>query len=392
MNLLRFQRSAFALVLSAATIAGVVSVHPGSARAAEADQPFKVGLMVPLSGPGAGGAAEGAQQGLALALAEINAAGIAARRFETIVVDDASDPRTAVDVCNRLILQEKVSAIISQGPTPTRMACNQAALRAGIPHIAAVSGPGGICIPNMVMVGPETSQTLLTLIQQVVKDGHKKLFYIGSDYSALREALTQARQTAEQLGGSIVDSTFVPFGSTDFAAELGKISAARPDVVIMMLVGADAVTFARQFGEDARMAGIQRADFLMTEKALRSLGSAARDTYVAANYYAAIDGEANKVFKSSMSKMFGAKAIPDTWAMMTYNAMYLLAGTVKTPASGPKEVLSALPGAAVDGPQGRIQVVGNYVSTPVYVARTTADGDLKVIAHYDNVAPAGCRK
>ncbi len=390
MNLLRFRRSALALVISATALAGAASAYSRSSLAAPADQPFKVGLMIPLSGAGAGGAGEGAQQGLALALAEINAAG-AARRFETIVVDDASDPRTAVDVCNRLILQEKVSAIISQGTTPARMACNQVAMRAGIPHIAAVSGPGGICIPNMVMVGPETSQTLLTLIKQVVKDGHKKLFYIGSDYSALREALPLAKQTAEQLGGSIVDSTFVPFGSTDFAAELGKISAARPDVVIMMLVGADAVTFARQFGDDARMASIQRADFLMTEKALQSLGNAARDTYVAANYYAAIDGKANEIFRSSMSKMFGAKAIPDAWAMMTYNAMYLLAGTVKTAASGPKEVLAALPGAAIDGPQGRIQVVGNYVSTPVYVAKTTADGGLKVIAHYDNVAPSGCR-
>jgi hypothetical protein len=93
-----------------------------------------------------------------------------------------------------------------------------------------------------------------------------------------------------------------------------------------------------------------------------------------------------------MSKMFGDKAIPDAWAMMTYNAMYLLAGTVKTPTSGPKEVLAALPSAGIDGPQGRIQVVGNYVSTPVYVAKTTVSGELKVIAHYDSVAPSGCRK
>lgn len=387
MDLRRFGSGIFAL--AAATC--FASAPSGSAHAQDA-QPFKVGLLIPLSGPGAGGAAEGAQQGLALALAEINAGRLSGRPFETVVVDDASDPRTAVDACNRLILQEKVSAIITQGSTPVRMACNQAAMRAGIPHLAAVSGPGGICISNMVMVGPETSQTLLTLVRQVVKDGHKKLFYIGSDYSAIRDALPLAKEAAEKAGGSMIGSAFSPFGTTDFSAELGKIAAERPDVVIMMLVGADAVTFSRQFGADARLASIPRADFLMTEKVLRSLGGASRNIYVAANYYAAVEGEANEAFKGSLSKMFGAKAMPDAWAAMTYNAMYFLAGAVKTAASGPKEVLAALPGMGIDGPQGRIKIVGNYVSTPVYVARTMPDGGIQLIARHSEVAPFDCRK
>lgn len=383
MKLYRKSKEVLASLAGAAVVGMCAS---GAALAADA-KPFKIGLMLPISGPGAGGSAESAQQGVRMALDEINSQKLAGRPFEIVVVDDASDPRTAGDVCNRLILQDKVEAIISQGPTSTRMACNQAAQRAGVPHLAALSGPGGMCLPNLVMVGPESSQTLATLIKQSIRDGNKKLFYIGTDYSVIRNDLSFTQKMAEAEGGSVIGSAFLPLGTTDFATDIAKIAAARPDVVIMMLIGADAVTFARQFGSDDRVASIKRADFLMTEKTLRSLGPAGNNIYSVASYYANIPGDANVTFKASLSKMFADKAIPDTWAAMAYTATYVLAKAVKTPEASSKEVLEGLPNISVNGPQGTVKVTGKYVTTPIFVIKTSGNGDFSLVASYKDVPP-----
>ncbi|MDR3468015.1 MAG: ABC transporter substrate-binding protein [Xanthobacteraceae bacterium] len=351
-------------------------------------QPIKIGFMLPLSGPAAGGSAEGGQQGLRLAVDEINSRHLAARPFEAIIADDASDPRTAAEVCKRLIFQDKVDAIISQGPTANRMACNQAALKAGIPHLAALSGPGGMCIANLFMIGPETSQTLHTLVRQIVKDGNTKLYYMGADSSPIRDALPPAMSAAEAAGGTIIGSSFSPSGTTDFSSELAKIAAARPDAVIMMLMGADAVTFSRQFGGDDRVAAIKRADFLMTEKALHSLGRSGANIYSAASYYSSVPGEAGMEFKASLTRMYGEMAAPDVWAVMAYNAVHALAKAVTSPSSGAKEILEALPNISVDGPEGRIKISGRYISTPVFVGKTDGVGRVQIVATYSDVPPA----
>ena len=387
MSPLRTFRAASLLVTCAVVLGGAWAGLSGRALAADA-QPFKVGFMLPLSGPAAGGSAEGGQQGIKLALEEINAKHLAARPFEIVVVDDASDPRTAADVCKRLVLQDKVDAIISQGPTANRMACNQAAIKAGVPHLAALSGPGGMCFANLFMIGPETSQTLLTLVKQLVKDGNKKLYYIGTDSSPIRDALPLATATAETSGGAMIGSSFTPSGTTDYSSELAKIAAAKPDAVVMMLMGADPVTFARQFGSDDRVAGINRADFLITEKVLKSFGSSGANIYSAASFYGSVPGQASGQFKASLSKMYGDKAAPDAWATMAYNAMQVLAKAVTSPTSGSKEVLDALPNISVAGPEGAIRIAGKYIATPVFVGKTNDSGEIKIIATYPDVPPA----
>jgi len=387
MSLLRIFRAVSLPSICAVVLSGAWSGPVGQAFAVDV-QPIKIGFVLPLSGPAAGGSAEGGQQGLRLAVDEINSRHLAARPFEAIIADDASDPRTAAEVCKRLIFQDKVDAIISQGPTANRMACNQAALKAGIPHLAALSGPGGMCFANLFMVGPETSQTLLTLVKQIVKDGNTKLYYMGADSSPIRDALSPAMATAEAEGGKIIGSSFSPSGTSDFSSDLAKIAAARPDAVIMMLMGADAVTFSRQFGSDDRVAAIKRADFLMTEKVLNSLGRSGANIYSAASYYSSVPGEASAEFKTSMIRMYGDKAAPDVWAVMVYNAVYVLAKAVTSPTSGAKEILEALPNISAEGPEGRIKISGKYISTPVFVGKTDDAGKLQIVATYLDVPPA----
>jgi ABC-type branched-subunit amino acid transport system substrate-binding protein len=118
----------------------------------EANQPYKIGFVLALSGAGSV-FADAARQGMELAVEQINASGSAGRPIAITIVDDATDPRTAAEVCNRLVTQERVNAIIGYESTPARVACNQAALRAGIPYIASSMSGGDLCLPNLFQVG-----------------------------------------------------------------------------------------------------------------------------------------------------------------------------------------------------------------------------------------------
>ncbi len=69
--------------------------------------------------------------------------------------------RPSAQVCARFVLEDKVQAIVGAQPTPSRLACNQAAVKAGLPYIAASGSAGDICLPNMFYVGQVPNQFVL---------------------------------------------------------------------------------------------------------------------------------------------------------------------------------------------------------------------------------------
>jgi len=367
----------FDILKSAVGVAALCAAAFWGAQASAQDA-YKVGVVLPLSGVGSANA-DGANQGITAALDVINAGNLAGRNVEIIVADDASDPRTAGEVCNRLVLQDKVNAIISANPTPGRVACNQVAAKAGIPHLAAATSPGNICFPNMFTVGQVNNQLVVPLIDYLVKNGMKRVLFYGSDYAAPRAGYEIAKAETVKLGGEDLGGIFAPLGQADFSADLGKIAQAKPDVVLSSVQGADNVTFHRQFGEDPRLAGIKRADNFLTTSTAKMLGANGVGIYLATGYFASLDLPDNAAFKEALEKKFPGKANPDIWAVLGYNAMHLLAQSVKATDGSPEAVIKALTTASFDGPNGHVQIKDYYAASPTYIAETTADGSATIL-------------
>ena len=356
------------------------------------DAPYKIGWITSLSGPAAGtsGAANMAVQ-LAVDLA--NASNAAGRKIVLITGDDASDPKTAAQVCARFVLEDKVDAIVGAQPTPSRLACNQAAAKAGLPYIAASGSAGDICLPNMFYVGQVPNQFVLPLADYLVKQGWKRVYLIGADYSAPRAGLALAKTRIEAGGGTVVGTSFTPQSTSDYSAEIGKIAAAKPDVVLENLTGAGIVTFHRQFANDPRVKGIKQADNFLLESMARTLGKDADGVIVAASYYASIDSPGNNAFKAAMRAKFGDKTVPDYWAVHAMNAVGLLVQAVKRSGADPKAVIAALAHAHYDGVAGPLTIVDNYPAEITYIGRAGADGKITVLEHSAEVQPElHCRK
>lgn len=363
------------------------------AAAARADEtPYKIGWVTSLSGPSSGTAGT-ANLAIQVAVDRANAENFAGRKIVLVTADDASDPKTSAQVCARLVIEEKVQAIIGAQPTPSRLACNQAAVKAGLPYIAASGSAGDICLPNMFYVGQVPNQFILPLVDYLLKQGLKRVYLIGADYSAPRAGLAMAKARIEAGGGTVVGMSFTPISTSDYSADIGKIAGAKPDVVLENLTGAGIITFHRQFATDPRVNGIKQADNFLLESMARTLGKDAGGVIVAASYYASLDTPASNDFKAAMQAKFGDKAVPDYWAVHTANAIGLLAQAVKQAGTDPKAVIAALSHASYGGPAGRITIMNNYAAEATYIGRAGPDGTIAVIDRSEAVQPQlSCRK
>jgi branched-chain amino acid transport system substrate-binding protein len=363
---------------------------PAAARADEA--PYKVGWVMSLSGPSSGTAGT-ANLAIQVAVERANSEGLAGRKIVLVPADDASDPKTSAQVCARLVIEEKVQAIIGAQPTPSRLACNQAAVKAGLPYIAASGSAGDICLPNMFYVGQVPNQFVLPLAGYLLKQNLKRIYLFGADYSAPRAALAMAKKEIEAHGGTVVGMSFSPQDTSDFSADLGKIASAKPDAVLQSLTGAGIVTFHRQFANDPRVKGIALADNFLLESMARALGKDVDGVYVASSYYATIDTQANRAFIDAIRAKLGDKVVPDYWAVYATNALGLLAQAVKRAGPDPKAVTAALAQGHYDGAAGPIAIVHNYASQATYIGRARADGTIVVLDHAPDVQPQlSCRR
>src|SRR5262245_57128975 len=109
-------------VLALAVLAGALAAAASSSRGASTE-PYTIGWVSGLTGSQATNSAS-ATQGLQAALANVNKNNLAGRTIKVYYADDAATPTTAADVCNRLINQKHVDAIVGFESTPSQAACN----------------------------------------------------------------------------------------------------------------------------------------------------------------------------------------------------------------------------------------------------------------------------
>ena len=109
-----------------------------AAQAGERDGPVKIGIAVGITGPYA---AFGAQikTGAGQAIEDINkAGGVGGRTFETVIGDDASDPKQGVSVANKLA-GEGVTMVVGAFNSGVSIPASDVYLDAGIIQVTPAS-------------------------------------------------------------------------------------------------------------------------------------------------------------------------------------------------------------------------------------------------------------
>ncbi len=345
-------------------------------------QTLHVGLVIPLQGP-AGMFGPSCEASAALAVEEINAdAGVLGRQGRLVLIDGGQPPQRVADEVDCLISAGAIDAVTGWHISAVRQAV--APRTAGrVPYVYTALYEGGEQTPGVFLTGETPDLQLYPAMRWMgTALGVRRWFIVGDDYVWPRASAAAARAYAESLGARICAERYVRLGSEDFSAVLAAIERVRPDGILMLLVGEDAVQFNRAFAARGLDERIVRLSPLMDETMLLATGAGGTgQLYAAAGFFEGLGTESSLQFLADYSRRHGVLAPAATsLGESCYEGLRLLAelwrrcGSTSLPA-----VCAVADTTGYDGPRGPVYLANRHLRQRVYVAR--ADGlDFEVLA------------
>ncbi len=243
----------------------VVALVATGTQAHAATNEIKIGAHLSLTGSAAF-AGVIIRKGMEYATDEINRSGFLGpdTKITLIVGDDASDKTQGVNLLDKFINQDKVLMVVGGVLTPVVKAMAPVAQQNKTVLLINNSSA-----PDLTMDGDyifRTAQVYTPFFKDVV-DATEPVYkwktaaiIYGNDSDSTMTMYNDYKQFLTASGVKFVAEEGVTAKDTDFSVQLAKIRAAKPDVLLPMLIGPQAASFilqARQQGINAPLLGQQ---------------------------------------------------------------------------------------------------------------------------------------
>lgn len=380
------------------TLAAAAFLTAGALSAAEAQDAFKIGLIVPLTG---GQASTGKQIENAIKLyQQQNGVTVAGKKIEVIVKDDGALPDNTKRLAQELIVNDKVNAIAGFGVTPAALAAAPLATQAKIPLVVMAAGTSIITerSPYIVRTSFTLAQSSTIIGDWAAKNGIKKVATLTSDYAPGNDALEFFKKHFTEGGGAIVEEVKVPLMNPDFAPFLQRMKDAKPDAMFVFVPAGQGGNFMKQYTERG-LTGIKviGPGDVMDDDLLNGMGDSAIGAVTAHLYSAAHPSQKNKDFVAAYKKAFNQR--PGFMAVGGYDGIHLIYEALKK--SGGKtdgdSLLAAMKGMAWESPRGSISIDPETrdIVQNIYIREVKkVDGELYNVefATFENVKDPGKTK
>ncbi len=321
-----------------------------------------------------------------LALEQINASGgLLGRQVAWVIADGASDwPRFAAQA-QHLIVKEEACVVFGCWTSASRKSVLPVFEKFDHLLVYPMAYEGLEQSDNVIYTGAAPNQQITPAVQWChEKLGANRFFLIGSDYIWPHCVNAIIGDQLVGLGAERVGEVYVRFGSTDFAAAVREIAAAKPDVVLSTVVGDSALAFAKEL----RKAGIRLDQtpvltFALAEDELRSVS---RDdivgTYAAWNYFQSIDRPENAEFVRAFKARYGQDRPISDVITTAYNSVMLWAQAVReSGTTDVQQVRYAIRHQSLNAPEGIIAVdpATQHTWRPVSIGRVRQDGQFDIV-------------
>lgn len=324
---------------------------------------MKIGLLVSRSGP-AGLWAPSCDHGAMLAVAELNAAGGVFGREVGIVLADAGQSTSEAEAAARQMADiEDVDAVVGMHPSNARAAIHRG-LRGRVPYVYTPQYEGGERAPYLVTTGGTDDEVLGPAVAWLAERRHaSRFFLVGNDYVWPLRAHEIARGIVRSCGGSVVGQAIVPFAVGNFSAVIDSIRAARPDVIVIALLGLEAARFNRAFAEAGLARTILRLGLATDESVLYAIGAEnTENLYVPLNYFAHMHSAANDRFLETYHDSFGEVAPPVNLSCQScYDGVHFVANLARSVGRADGVALAR----ALRRPVGRSAARSTLLKTPL---------------------------
>jgi branched-chain amino acid transport system substrate-binding protein len=340
-------------------LAGAAAFVAASLAPAAAQEPFRIGLIIPLTG---GQASTGKQLDNAVKLyMRQNGDVVAGRKIEVMVKDDGANPDNTKRLAQEMIVNDKIHLLAGFGITPTALAAAPLATQAKIPEIVMLAGTSIITerSPYIVRTSFTLAQSSTIIGDWAAKNGIRKVATLTTDYAPGHDALQFFKTRFTAGGGEILDEIKVPLVNPDFAPFLQRVKDAKPDAIYVFVPGGQGGNFMRQFSERALdKAGIKviGPGDVMDDDLMGGMSDAALGTVTAHMYSAAHDSALNKAFVGAYKAAFASR--PGFVAVGGYDGIHLIYEALKKTGgkSDGDALVEAMKGMKWESPRGMIAI------------------------------------
>jgi ABC-type branched-subunit amino acid transport system substrate-binding protein len=353
---------------------------------------LKIGVLAPVTGFMAGHGI-GIRDGAKLAAAEINAAGgILDRQIELVIEDGKSDPAVNTEKAKQLIGRNGVDVLMGTGSSAETLAAVTVATQNKVPFIYSIDGENKTCAPGdaasvnpyVFAAGPTPEMLLASFLPAMMKAHGKRIYYVGSDYVFPRSLNAVATKITREEGGTVLADNYLPTETTDYAPEIRKVLAAKPDILFLALPGSAGITFvkqARQFGVFEQMTVTGSATF--DTEAYGAIGKLSTGVLVVNRYSELLENEANAKFVKAFREAYPDfnDPIGPTAAAGAYGTVYAFKAAIEKAGSTDADaIVEALEGLTLDLPQGQVTVnpETHVFDQPLYVMEIR-EGNYQVV-------------
>lgn len=332
---------------------------------------------------------------LTLAVEEANAAGgLLGRPLKLITYDPQSNIQYYTQYATEAATKERVAVVHAGITSASREAIRPVLKRFNTLYFYNTLYEGGVCDRNAFCTGSTPAQTVERLIPYAMKKFNgKKVYILAADYNYGQITSKWVKKYVQDNGGSIVAADFFPLDVTDFGPTIKKIQAAKPDIVMSVLVGGAHISFYRQWAASGMKKQIPMASttFGIGNEHVVTNPEEHNGILASYAYFEEIKTPANADFVGRYQKRFGAKAAPLTeLAMMTYHGFSMWAAAVKKAGSVDRmKVIEALEAnMSFNGPGGKssIDPATHHCILDVYVAEAE-NKKFKVVESFSQQKP-----
>jgi len=369
-----------------------------------AGEAYHLGVDLAITGTGALYCKDGVDA-IKLAVEEINTQGgfLGEHPIKLFIRDSHTKPDVAVREAKDLILREKVRAILGTYSSACAVAIKPVAQEYKVLHIPAISNSENITkvnfspytyqvVPNSYM---QAKAVVLGVAELAKKKGWKNYMTIASDYEWGRSTQNNTVALLKQMAPELkLKKEFWPrLGETQFTSYITAIMGQKPDFVIGSVASKDNVAWMKQakaygFFDKIPYPGslISVSELIVQSKGLtRGLIGLCR-----APFFAHLDVP----MMADFVKNFRAKydRYPSDWAVMEYDAVYVLKqGVEKAGSIDTEKVKDALKGATVDTTRGRLSFreIDNQLSCSSYIGVVADDPAYPFPIYHDIVEVKG---
>ncbi len=338
---------------------GCIGLSAGLIAGVQAQEVFKIGLVLPLTGPFSS-IGKQAELGARLYLSE-HADKVAGKKVEVILKDDTSVTDVSRRLAQDLVVNDKVDVLAGFLVTPAALAAAAVATKAKVPMVTMTGASSGVtrASPFVLRSSFTVAQAAVGVAEWAPKNGITKVVTLVSDYAPGADAEKYFSERFTAAGGQVLEKLRVPLQSPDFAPFLQKVRDLKPDALFVFVPAGANAALMKQFVERGMdKAGIRLIGTgdITDDDIVNSMGDVALGVITSHHYSVAHDSPENRKFVEAFKKANNGLR-PNFMALQGYDGMRMIfEGAEASKGQGGEAMLKAMKSLTFESPRGPFKI------------------------------------